>query len=126
MVLKRVAVAAVLFCTVTLHAQFQTVVIQPVKARSPSGTIQDPNGDPVEGAKVQLVDCPIGRSYPSEPHKVLAEMRSDRRGNFTVDARYFHAPYCFHITAYGFDNLEVEVRTSRFAKPLYLKLVIAT
>jgi len=123
---KRAAITVAVLSTVMLHAQFETVVMRPVKAKSPSGTIQGRNGEPVAGAKVQLVDCPIGRSYAAGPNKVLAELITDQKGNFVIDAKRFHAPYCFHVQSPGFDNLEVEVKISHFAKPLTLKLNIAT
>ena len=84
-----------------------------------SGIVRGPNGDPVEGATVAEV---------SADHKtVLRSVTTDKNGRFTLAPEPGKRAYHLMVSRYGFNELLVHVRISRWTKRLLdLRLELAT
>jgi hypothetical protein len=125
--LKRVAYSALALLVLQTNARavYQLVTLaKPVRANSLSGVVRDPTGEIVSNATVDLIDCPVGRSYGMPAHLKLATAQTDSQGEFRFDRQKLRKPYCFRITAVGFDPLEFEVKLSLFAGKVKVKLPI--
>jgi hypothetical protein len=90
------------------------VVLQtPVRASSLSGVIVDMTGVPIPEVTVDVVDCPIGRSYG---------MPLNRR--FSFDRKGLEKLHCMHLSKVGFNPVEFQVKLSPLAGKMRVKLPI--
>jgi hypothetical protein len=101
------------------------VLADPVAASSLSGVVVDPNGAVIPHASVGLITCPA-RPRTDMNSTVLSATETDSRGRFSIKRGKFGAPYCLHLSAPGFDPMELEVKISAFAGAMRLTMVIAT
>jgi hypothetical protein len=124
---KRAAYIAVVFfaLTATARSEYTIVVLEkPVRSSSLSGVVVDLSGAVIPHVTVDLVDCPVGRSYGMPTNKKLATIQTDSRGEFSFDRKGFKKPYCLHLFGIGFNPLELTVKLSRFAGKMRVKMPI--
>jgi Carboxypeptidase regulatory-like domain len=123
---KAAFVAGIIFSAgVIASAQMATIVMPPVRAGSLSGVVVDPNGAIIPHASVSLISCPVGRGYPAPDNTVLKTTETDSHGEFSIKSDKFAKPYCLHLSAPGFDPLELEVKLAPSAGRMRLKMAIA-
>jgi hypothetical protein len=124
---RRAAYSAIAFLALVASArpEYMLVVLQtPVRASSLSGVIVDMTGIPIPEVTVDVVDCPIGRSYGMPLNRRLATTLTDAQGEFSFDRKGLEKLYCMHLSKVGFNPVEFQVKLSPLAGKMRVKLPI--
>ncbi|HUB52505.1 MAG TPA: carboxypeptidase-like regulatory domain-containing protein [Terracidiphilus sp.] len=140
-----VSALLLLASAVLAHTQLELIVIEkPFNARGLSGTVVDANGAQIPGAVVEECDAPFtpieaknGQGAPTgeilhgdctrAPNRVISSTVTNLKGRFTLQSVKNGRIHFLHVSAPGFDPVQITVRIRLFAQAgVRIQLRIAT